>query len=165
VTRLILEILKTDRLTVSMRVNLIFLCLSWEEMFPELVEVVPVLHADALVEAEKFFTQSSSWKEKWPLPDDDLVAAEQGLRQSNDERARRLGLALLVCDSEREEREKWTEVQREKLELYKQDESVLVAEAAWNVDLPVEDEGEDKNNDHGGRFLAHDWKVWKVSGW
>jgi hypothetical protein len=164
VTRLILEILKTDRLTVSMRVNLIFRCLSWEEIFPELVEIMPVLHADALVEAEKFLTSSSSRQEKWLLPDDDLVPAEQGLRQSNDERARRLALAVLVCDSEREEREKWTETQREKLELYKQDESVLVAEAAWNVELPVEDEDENKN--HEGKFLAHDGKVWKiVSGW
>jgi hypothetical protein len=164
VTRLILEILKTDRPTISMRVNLIFRCLSWDEIFPELVEIVPVLHADALVEAEDFLTSSSSWQDKWLSPDDDLVPAEQGLRQSNDERARRLGLALLVCDSEREEREKWTEVQREKLELYKQDESVLVAEAAWNVELPVEDE--DENKDQKGKFLSHDGKVWKiVSGW
>lgn len=64
------------------------------------------------------------------------------LTPSEDEKARRLGLEFLKrgVDEDRG----WSDEQRTTLLRYREDESVLVAEAAWNVYLPDRAEGEDE---------------------
>jgi hypothetical protein len=143
-THRILSILKKDRFSVTRRVRLMFGALPWEELKQHLFEIVPELTADALVKAKEFVEESNG-RAQWKRASDDLTEAEVEMAKSKDERARRLAVSLLVGSVG--ENGAWTEEKRERLGRYREDESVLVAEAAWDVELPAkeDDEVEEKN--------------------
>ncbi|PVH81187.1 hypothetical protein DL98DRAFT_514825 [Cadophora sp. DSE1049] len=131
ITHLLLSIFKADRLSVTHRVNLMFNGLPWEELRPYIFEIVPDLHADALHAAEVFIEKNETgWKE----PQDDLLKVELGMAGSKDERARRLALSFLIGSVD--ESTGWTDEERSRLEEYRNDPSVLVAEAAWEFTIP-----------------------------
>ena len=143
VTRLLFSIFKTDRLSVTRRVNLMFNGLPWEELRPYIFEIVPDLHADALHAAEVFIEKNETgWKE----PHDDLLKVELGMAGSKDERARRLALSFLIGGVD--ESTGWTDEERYRLEGYRNDTSALVAEAAWEFTIPEKvDEESDGDED------------------
>ncbi|KAH9213074.1 hypothetical protein DL95DRAFT_390878 [Leptodontidium sp. 2 PMI_412] len=156
VTQLLLSIFKTDRLSVTRRVNLMFNGLPWEELRPYIFEILPELHADALHAAEIFIEKNETgWKE----PQDDLLKVELGMARSKDERGRRLALSFLIGGVD--ESTGWTDEERFRLDGYRSDTSVLVAEAAWEYKVPekvVEEsdgEEEDENaEDEAGEDVA-----------
>ncbi|KAH7348776.1 hypothetical protein BKA65DRAFT_501401 [Rhexocercosporidium sp. MPI-PUGE-AT-0058] len=136
VTHMLLSIFKTDRLSVTRRVKLMFHGLPWDELRPHIFEILPELHADALQAAEIFIEKNETgWKE----PQDDLLKVELGMAGSKDERARRLALSFLIGGVD--ESTGWTDEERYRLGGYRNDTSVLVAEAAWefNVSQSIED--------------------------
>lgn len=130
VTHRILSILKKDRLSVTRRVRLMFDGLPWEEIKPHLLEIVPELTADALCVAKEEI--EGAWN-AWKRATDDFTSAELEFAESKDERGRRLAVSLLVGSVG--ESGAWTKEKKERLERYRGDESVLVAEAAWEVEL------------------------------
>ncbi|KAE8446827.1 hypothetical protein EG329_011604 [Mollisiaceae sp. DMI_Dod_QoI] len=143
VTHLILKVLKEDRFSVKRRVKLMFDALYWPDIKPYLVEIVPVLHADALVEAENAIEQNLT---RWKRTKDSLVEAELEMGRSGDERARRLALALLIGGVDEEKG--WKREEADRLERYKMDSSPLVAERAWEVTIDEESnelDGEDED--------------------
>ena len=140
----VLKVLKTDRLSVTRRVDLLFGSLPWNEIKTPFLEMIPELHADALARAEMHLESNQNG---WMRFGDErvLLVTEKELRESADEKTRRLGLSCLIgSGSLGEARGKWTKVQREILEIYKRDESPLVAEKAWDVEVPVEEEEEEE---------------------
>ena len=66
---------------------------------------------------------------------------ELELASSKDETAKRLALAFLVFGVSHDR--DWNKGHRERLLKYREDQSVMVAEAAWGVTLPEQD-GEDE---------------------
>ncbi|KAG4440813.1 hypothetical protein IFR05_003685 [Cadophora sp. M221] len=144
VTHLLLSIFKTDRLSVTRRVNLMFSGLPWEELRPYIFEILPELHADALHVAEDFIEKN---KTGWKEPQDDLLKVELRMAGSKDERARRLALSFLIGGVD--ESTGWTDEERFRLDEYRSDKSVLVAEAAWEYKVPEkvveESDGEEED--------------------
>jgi len=140
VTHRILSILKKDRFSVTRRVRLMFNGLPWEEIKPHLLEIVPELTADALCVAKEEI--EGAWG-AWKRTTDDFTEGELEFAGSKDERGRRLAVSLLVGSVGVSGA--WTREKKERLEVYRGDESVLVAEAAWEVELRGEgDEEEDE---------------------
>lgn len=139
VTHRILSILKKDRLSVTRRVRLMFDGLPWEEIKPHLLEIVPELTADALSVAKEEI--EGTWN-AWKRATDDFMGAELEFAGSGDERGRRLAVSLLVESVG--ESGAWTKEKKERLESYRGDESVLVAEAAWEVELRGEGDEEEE---------------------
>lgn len=125
----VLKILKKDKVCQTLCVGIIFR-LPGPDLHRELVEIAPNLHADALVEAEKY-CQALTRNIKMDL---DLPRLEDELWRSGDEKARRLGLDVLVAWSRCPDG--WTQALRERLESYQMDKSILVAEAATFVFPP-----------------------------
>ena len=127
-THYVLSILKTDRLSGSLRLKLMFGGLPFGDIRELLLEIIPKLHADNVGLAESLIQNSV---QNW-----DGAATEEfelELAVNKDERARRLALELL-CSSVKNGGS-WTDERRKRLEGYRKDESVLVAEAAWNETL------------------------------
>ncbi|XMA19619.1 hypothetical protein WAI453_012410 [Rhynchosporium graminicola] len=142
VVHLLLSIFRTDRLSVTRRVNLMCSGLPWDELRSYVFEIIPELHADALFAAEVFIeTNSTGWKE----PGDNLLKVELGLKASKDERARRLALSVLVGGVD--ESTGWIDEERFRSDGYKDDESFLVAEATWEFDVPHEVEEDSEGED------------------
>jgi hypothetical protein len=135
-TRLILSVLK-DRLTVSLRLRLIFKGLPLDEQKEALIDIIPELHPGALVEAIGTIG-SGAWNLDWRW----ALEMEKVLANKSDERARRLALAYLQASTKRNHRS-WTDSQRERLEIYSGDESVLIAEAVAYI-FPTLKEDEEK---------------------
>ncbi|CZR61628.1 uncharacterized protein PAC_11525 [Phialocephala subalpina] len=133
VTHMILKVLKEDRFSVKMRVKLMFEALYWDEIRPYLFEIVPELHADALVEMEGAIEDNMS---RWKRSKDSLLDAELEMVKSEDERARRLALSLLIGGVD--EDKGWTRAERDRLEKYRKDPSPLVAEKAWEFEIDEE---------------------------
>ena len=129
VTHSVLCILKIDRLSHSLQLKLMFNGLPLSEIRSLLMEVIPELHADNLALAESLIR---NFVQDWD------VAATEGfeleLAANEDERARRLALEMLISSVKSDG--SWTDKRRTRLEEYRKDGSVLVAEAAWEVDLP-----------------------------
>ncbi len=121
-TRALLDVLQSDPLTLSLRLNLVLLGLPWDEAINTLLLLIPSLHPDALVKAQSNIAQAAN------RPDSDLLALETRLAASNDERARRLALATLITQSK--QTDGWTDERIERLHHYQQDPSPLVAETA-----------------------------------
>lgn len=143
----VLEVLRKDRLCQTLCVKLIFK-LPGTELYPHILHIVPTLHADALVEAENLFGVLI----QAPPKDLDLAALERALRSTEDEKARRLGLAALVALGRTPEG--WTDERRRMLHAYRSDESALVAEAAAFVFPPDLEKGETvKGAGRGARGL------------
>jgi len=129
-TRLILQVLKEDRLTISLRTRLICIGLPVEEQKQALLDILPELHADALAKAISHIENSRmDMHTAWQM--------ESLLANKPDERARRLALAFLKANTDRAR--VWTDEQRERLEVYRGDESLLVAEAATYMFPPSKD--------------------------
>lgn len=129
-TCLILNVLKSDPLSLSMRLRLIFKYLPWQALRQELLDLGPNMHADALVKAEALV-------EELPRrPDINLMELELDFENSDDEKIRRLALSALLARSKRVV-EGWTDELRERLQVYQEDQSPLVAEAANSVFPPV----------------------------
>ncbi|PMD49560.1 uncharacterized protein K444DRAFT_622642 [Hyaloscypha bicolor E] len=147
VTRAILGVLERDRLSVKRRVKLMFEGLPWDELKGYLVGVVPDLTADALVLACGEI-EGEGWSAGWKREGDDFEGTEGLLRCSPDERARRLALSLLVAGVGANG--EWTREKRERLQGYRSDESVLVAEAAWEVEVRGVDDGEGEDGEEEG---------------
>lgn len=133
VTHMILKVLKKDRFSVKMRVKLMFEALYWDEIRPYLFEIVPELHADALVEMEGAIEDNMS---RWKRSKDNLLDAELEMAKSEDERARRLALSLLIGGVDGDKG--WTREERDRLEKYREDTSPLVAEKAWDFEIDEE---------------------------
>ena len=122
-THAILDVLETDPLTLSLRLKIIFATLPWIEISEQLLRIGPSLHADRLVQAEILINQVS------PVPDErSLSELELTMAGSDDERLRRLALVVLCLQSRMAKG--WTEKMRARLVKYRQDKSLLVAEAA-----------------------------------
>ncbi|GHO59321.1 HEAT repeat domain-containing protein [Ktedonobacter robiniae] len=121
-TRAILSALASDRLTISMRLNLIIQGLPWSEVAPEIMRLAKDLHPDALARAIQAIEGVAK------RPDIDLATLEQALANSRDERLRRLALAALITQGR--QASGWTDERIKRLERYKADLSPLVAETA-----------------------------------
>jgi hypothetical protein len=121
-TGAILAALTTDPLTVSLRIRIILRGLAWEEATQELIQLREVLHADAMGKAESAIQYAAS------RPDADLFGLEMALATSTDERLRRLALAALIAQSQ--QTQGWSDERIARLQVYKDDISPLVAEAA-----------------------------------
>jgi len=67
------------------------------------------------------------------------------LAKSADERARRVALSLLVASVG--ENGEWTKDKRDRLDKYREDETVLVAEAAWEVEVKAVDDEEEEGDE------------------
>ena len=130
-TRAILAALSQDRLTISLRVEIMLLGLPWEEVVPVLVELAGELHADALGKAEHAIQRAVTAR-----PDADLFSLEMALVGSNDERLRRLALSALLAQSQQVNG--WSDALVERLYAYRNDPSPLVAEAAQFTFVPQE---------------------------
>jgi len=75
-----------------------------------------------------------------------IFQTEKELAKSADDRARRVALSLLV--SSVGENGEWTKEKRDRLDKFREDESVLVAERAWEVEVKgVDDEEEDEDQE------------------
>jgi hypothetical protein len=140
-TRAILAALARDRLTVALRVSVIIAGLPWDEVAPELMSMAHELHPDALHKVDfALYAMTGSHvyqrsnKEETILAyacrrsEFDLLAFEMALATSKDERLRRLALSALVAQAA--QADGWTDERIVRLEAYRQDPSVLVAEAA-----------------------------------
>jgi hypothetical protein len=146
-THLILSVLAQDRLSVTRRVETLFSALPWAEIRPHLFAIIPELHADALVEAEGSLEYGGRWMREGDMEDLRDAEVELGNRHGGgggagaDETARRLALSLLIRRVN--EDRGWNREQRARLEVYRADESVCVAEKAWGIEAGDEDEGDD----------------------
>ena len=121
-TRAIINALASDRLTISMRLNLIIQGLPWSEVAPEIMRLAKDLHPDALTRAIQAIEGVAK------RPDIDLTALEQAFAYSRDERLRRLALAALITQAR--QASGWTDERIKRLERYKADPSPLIAEKA-----------------------------------
>lgn len=154
VTHAILAILATDRLPTTRRVRTLFSALPWVELKATFLGMIPEMHPGAIALASTFLEAvkpERSWvvssETRWRRESDleDLRATERELGKSPDERARRLGLSLLVGNVGRRG---WGEEARTRLEAYRGDESAWVAEAAWAVlGADAADGGEEKKGE------------------
>ncbi|KAE9367893.1 hypothetical protein N431DRAFT_561746 [Stipitochalara longipes BDJ] len=144
VTHAILDVLKKDRLSVKRRVKLMFEGLPWEEIKGHLVGIVSELTPDALVFLCEQL-EDEGWSAGWKRAGDDFSLTERELAKSADERARRVALSLLVASVG--ENGEWTKEKRDRLEKYREDDSVLVAERAWEVELKGVDDDEEEEED------------------
>lgn len=134
---LVLAVLKQDRLSVSMRLDLMFRVLQWKNMKSYFYEIIPELHVDAMSDA---YSRIQGNEQRRTAVDN--LEAEMELLHSNDEKARRLALAFLLADIS--STKGWSDEQRERLKRYRDDESVMVAESAWKVKMPEEHTEEEK---------------------
>ncbi|PMD40805.1 hypothetical protein L207DRAFT_566186 [Hyaloscypha variabilis F] len=146
VTHAILGVLERDRLSVKRRVRLLFEGLPWEEIRGYLIDLVPNLTADALVFLCEQL-EDEGWSAGWKRAGDDYSLTEKELAKSTDERARRVALSLLV--SSVGENGEWTKEKRDRLDKYREDKSVLVAERAWEVEVKGVDDEEDEETESG----------------
>jgi hypothetical protein len=121
-TRAILVALSEDRLTISLRVEIIVSGLPWEEVAQELVQLSDKLHADALTRAQFAIEQAAR------RPDANLVSLEMTLASSSDERLLRLALAALVAQTKQVNG--WSDERISRLQAYRDYTSPLIAEAA-----------------------------------
>jgi hypothetical protein len=97
-----------------------------------LLEIIPELHADALVKAEILIADDDDDEgNKCEFKEARTKDFEILLAGSKDERARRLALEFLKTGVNKVRG--WSDGQREKLLRYKEDESAMVAETAWAV--------------------------------
>jgi hypothetical protein len=129
-TNLVLEVLEMDRLTSCLRLEILFGAVPiWEELRIQIEELAPRLTADALVKAEGLVERLGDCGGGWF----DIEVVERDLGASVYEQVRRLGLSALVARAKMIKG--WTGELRERLELYRSDEAVLVAEAAVFVEL------------------------------
>jgi hypothetical protein len=148
VTHAILGVLKKDRLSVKRRVKLTFEGLPWEEIKFYLIDIVPELTADALMLVVEEI-EGDAWSAGWKRGGDDLEEVERVMAGMGDERGRRIALSLLVGGVG--ENGEWTKEKKDRLDGYRNDDSVLVAEAAWEVELKgvgdEEAEGEEGSNE------------------
>jgi HEAT repeat protein len=125
----ILQVVKRDRLSGSLRLKLILGGLPFANARILLVDMIPKLHADSLGLAETLIQEKI---EDWD--DGATKEFELELAASKDEKSRRLALELLTGSVSNGG--SWTDEKRETLEGYRADENALVAEAAWGVELP-----------------------------
>ncbi len=121
-THAILAALATDPLTVSLRIRVILRGLAWEEVTQELMQLREAMHADALERAKSAIQYAAS------RPDADLFGLEMAFATSTDERLRRLALAALIAQSQ--QTQGWSDERIARLQVYQNDSSSLVAEAA-----------------------------------
>lgn len=127
-TLAVLELLESDPMTPTLRLRLIFRALPWCELHVLIPGMAPTLHADALVKAEGLIQTLGHGVEEVEIEEVEKLEAE--LAGSESEGARRLAVAALVGLGSRRGMKGWTEERRGRLEVYRRDESVLVAEAA-----------------------------------
>lgn len=124
----ILAALSQDRLTTSLRVEIIIAGLPWEEVAPELVRLTNTLHANALSKAWWGIRQAAI------RPDARLLDLEMTLAASSDERLRLLALGALIAQSA--QASGWSDEAITRLERYRNDPSPLVAETAQFTFVP-----------------------------
>lgn len=143
-TMALLDFLRQGRLNTGRQLDVIFDCLPWEDMADKLFSIAPKLHADALVKAEGIIV--SCTRTRGQNDDAELDRLEDKLRCGESEQSRRLGLAALqaVTRDNHHVHDRggwgrlWTKERRERLRVYREDESVMVAEAASNLVPPGE---------------------------
>ncbi len=134
IVRAVLGALAGDPLTVGLRLGLAAEALTWDE-FAEFLQNVTgrgELHADALTAAEMAL---GAWTGR--PAGLDLAKVEAALARSPDERLRRLALAALVGQARLPGG--WDRDRLERLCVYREDASALVAAAA-QFTLPAEEE-------------------------
>lgn len=150
VTHAILGVLKKDRLSVKRRVKLMFAGLPWEEIKSYLIGIVPELTADALMLVVEEI-EGVAWSAEWKRGGDDFEGVERVMGGMEDERGRRIAVSLLVGGVG--ESGEWNKEKKDRLDGYRNDDSVLVAEAAWEVELKgvgdeeAEGDGEEEGSD------------------
>jgi hypothetical protein len=118
----ILTALSKDKLTISLRVKIIIAGLPWNEVEPELVKLTNELHAIAISNAWRGIRQATT------RPDAGLHDLEINLAANSDERLRLLALAALIAQST--QASGWSDEAIERLEIYRNDPSPMVAEIA-----------------------------------
>lgn len=121
-TRAILAVLAEDRLTLSWRIRVMVWGLPWEEIAPELVRLAPMLHANALVQAQAAIHKVIT------RPDARLFEMEMALAKSEDEALRQLALVALIAQAG--QAGGWSAERIARLQTYREDASAMVAEAA-----------------------------------
>lgn len=129
----VLSVLRTDPLVASQVVSLAAVALPWQEWagLLEGMTAADELHADALAAAEAAIPANAS---RFGM--EGLEEIEPRLKNSRDERLRRLGLATLVALSG--PLKGWDEARVSRLREYRSDPSRLVAAAAQFVFPPAE---------------------------
>lgn len=136
VMRLVVEVLARDPKTVTLQVQCALRYLPPAEMpgFLERLVQSGQLHADALMVAVNVVNG-----ELYRLSLEELQALEAALAVSEDERLRRLALAVLQLQA-RKQNNDWSDAMLERLRAYRADRSLLVASVAEFVFPPEEDE-------------------------
>ncbi|HLW00278.1 MAG TPA: hypothetical protein VKT82_16545 [Ktedonobacterales bacterium] len=131
--RAVLAALRADPLTAAIQANLAIIALPWEDVLDILSNLAAsnTLHSEALMAAVQAI-QSAARR-----PDAaGLARLEETLRQNDDERLRRLGLAALVALAEPPRG--WDQGRLALLQAYRADSAALVAAAA-QFTLPLEE--------------------------
>jgi hypothetical protein len=139
--RALLPVLAEDPMTVSLRVKVVCRYFPVDELaaFFQALAGSNELHAEALMDACNLF-EGLGYQEKEP---EQLERLETTLAASQDERLRRLALALLRGRGR--SKHGWDQARLERLYTYRSDRSVLVAAAA-QFTLPTE-EGKDEDEE------------------
>lgn len=141
VVRAIIAALAVDPLTITLRIELAFVALPWEEVAAVLEEAATtsILHADALHQACSMPGLVIGRYGTIGRPDSREMGRLEALLVANqDERLRRIALAVLIAQAE--ESHGWSAEQRARLEAYRADPSILVAAAAQFTLLPPGEE-------------------------
>lgn len=135
-TRVVMEALEPDPLTVGIRIELGASVLPWEEMATLLVRLAESgdLHAEALMRTVRVITGSGHAGSRADTAE--LGILERALWSRQDERLRRIGLAALVGLAAPPRG--WNAERLARLRAYRQDPSPLVAGAA-QFTLPTEE--------------------------
>jgi hypothetical protein len=137
--RAVLDALADDPATVRTRAVLAISGLPWDGVIAFLSRLVETndLHAEALTAAVHVLENSGD-RDSVSEGDGNLETLESIFAASPDERLRRLALAALLAQSTRTSG--WTRPLRNRLRLYQNDPSPLVAEAAQFTFPPPEEE-------------------------
>ncbi len=135
-TRVVIEALEPDPLTVGIRIELGASVLPWEEMATLLVRLAESgdLHAEALMRTVRVITGSGHAGSRADTAE--LGILERALGSRQDERLRRIGLAALVGLAAPPRG--WNAERLARLRAYRQDPSPLVAGTA-QFTLPTEE--------------------------
>jgi hypothetical protein len=138
--RALLPILAEDPLTILMRVRLTCTYVPLDDLaaFFQTLAATNELHAEALMKACDMLA-GMAYRNNDPAQ---LERLERTLAASEDERLRRLALALLQ-GHDRRSYGAWNRQRLARLQIYRADPSVLVASAA-QFTLPKEEDGEEE---------------------
>ena len=127
IVKAILSVLAIDPLTISIQIELAVKFLPWNELTQFFIDINNrgELHADALFIATHSLNYIGAYRQK---DIEEIINLEITLAASKDEKLRRLALSALIAQTN--DRLGWNQARLDRLLVYRQDKSTLVAAAA-----------------------------------